>query len=306
MFSEFWIFLNLKNVFSFFIKIILFPLMKSAYNISSINTNSSLNCILFDSIIEDYYNIASIYDYNYTTIKIKKHKSNKNNSLVAVLGILVNDFGLKIEKEMLNWLTPEYQIYKIYQKYPGTLYEYPALKFAEWLTEKKNISFLLYLHTKGATHKRLTSDKIIRKFWKNEFTKPRNKLYINQIINNKTDIATPLSNGIYTWYNGMYISKRAFQLNKIYPSKNRYLYEYLFENKKTRIKGIIAENCLQPWNYLNYYNDVIKDKRKIQNIRFESLNDLEHKFNNFYLILYLLLVYLIKLIMKIYNKKFLI
>ena len=270
------------------------------------NTNSSLNSILFDSIIEDHYNIASIYDYNYTNIKIKKHISNKNNSLVAVFGILVNDFGLKIEKEMLNWLTPEYQVYKIYQKYPGTLYEYPALKFAKWLTEKKNISFLLYLHTKGATHQTITSDKIIRKFWKNEFTKPRNKLYINQIINNKTDIATPLSNGIYTWYNGMYISKRAFQLNKIYPSKNRYLYEYLFENEKTRIKGIIAEKCLQPWNYLNYNNDVKKDKRRFPNIRFELLNGLEHKFNHFYLILYLLLVYLIKLIMKIYYKKFLI
>ena len=76
---------------------------------------------------------------------------------------------------MVNWLNQEYDVYKIYQKYPGILYEYPALRFCQWLIENENISFLLYLHTKGATHKSFKdSSMLIRKFWKKEFTKPRN------------------------------------------------------------------------------------------------------------------------------------
>ena len=78
---------------------------------------------------------------------------------------------------------PEYEIYKIYQKYPGELNEYPALRFAQWLTENKNITFLLYLHTKGATHKNWKDGSIlIRKLWAREFTKPRNDLRINNFV----------------------------------------------------------------------------------------------------------------------------
>ena len=112
--------------------------------------------------------MESIYFTNYTTIKIQRHNK-KNKSLICVVGILVNANGLKIEKEMLNWLLPEYDVYKIYQKYPGTLYEYPALRFSQWLIDNKNISFLLYLHTKGATHKSINDrSMIIRKFWAKE------------------------------------------------------------------------------------------------------------------------------------------
>jgi len=38
---------------------------------------------------------------------------------------------LKIEKELLKWFTPEYNVYIVYQKNPGKLFEYPALKFAQ-------------------------------------------------------------------------------------------------------------------------------------------------------------------------------
>ena len=47
------------------------------------------------------------------------------------------DYKLKNE-----WLLPEYNVYTVYQKYPGKLFEYPALRFAQWLLKKeKNINF---------------------------------------------------------------------------------------------------------------------------------------------------------------------
>ena len=236
------------------------------------NTNGNFNNFLFDSIKSDYFNNKYIFNYNYTNIKIKKYASNNNKTLICVLGVLVNNPGLIIEKELTNWLENEYIIYKVYQKYPGTLYEYPALKFAQWLVEEKNISFLLYLHTKGATHKKVYHrDKIIRNLWKNEFTKPRNQLYISQLINNKADVVTPLRKGYITWYNGMYISKKAFQLNNIIFFKNRYIYEIYFRNNLTRIKGIISDRCLNTTDNLKLFdNKNIKEYYKNNNFHYIS------------------------------------
>ena len=57
-----------------------------------------------------------------------------NNKISCIFGVLVNGNGLQIEKSMLDWLLPEYDVYCIYQKYPGILFEYPALRFAQWLS----------------------------------------------------------------------------------------------------------------------------------------------------------------------------
>lgn len=236
--------------------------------INKLNKNLNIYQKLFDSIKGDYYDFQSIYNYKYTTIKIKRQASKKKSNLTCVFGILVNENGIKIEQEILEWLLPEYNIYKIYQKFPGRLYEYPALRFSQWLTESQNISYLLYLHTKGATHKFHSGTSLIRKLWKQEFTKPRNKIYILPIINNKADVSTPLSNGATTWYNGMFISRRAFVLNKIMPCKNRYLYEFLFSNNATRIKGVIAENVKFPWRVLiNHFKTENRTKTEINKIK---------------------------------------
>ena len=202
------------------------------------------NNFLFDSIKSDNFSITNIFNHNYTNIKIKKYSSIEKKQLICVLGILVTNLGLKIEKELTHWLEKDYEIFKVYQKYPGILYEYPALKFAQWLVENKNISFLLYLHTKGASHKIISQrDNLIKNLWKTEFSKPRNQLYISQLISNKADVVTPLRTGFVTWFNGMFISKRAFQLNNILENKNRYIYEVYFKNNNTRIKGILSNHC---------------------------------------------------------------
>ena len=77
---------------------------------------------LFNSIENDYYNMKFIYNYSYDTIKIKHKLNNKQKRLiVCVFGILVTDEGLQIEKKMIEWLLQEYDVYCVYQKYPGII-----------------------------------------------------------------------------------------------------------------------------------------------------------------------------------------
>lgn len=101
----------------------------------------------------------------------------------------------------------------------------------------------------------------------NEYKPPRNKIYIKSILNNKTDISAPFRFGACTWFNGMFISKRAFDLISEVPIfEIRYNYEGgLFNLSNIRIKGIINDN--QTAEELG--NEMHKHLRlqKIQNIK---------------------------------------
>ena len=215
---------------------------------------------LFNSIDFDYYNLSLIYNNNYNSIKIK-HKLNKNSSdlPISVLGVLVNDRGIEYEKSMLKWLLPEYDVYCVYQKYPGNLFEYPALRFAQWLSIEFNISIILYIHTKGASHPAI-DQYYTRILWKHEFTKPRNKIYINLLKNNYADISLPFRYNYYTWYNAMFISNRAFRLiNRIEVNlTNRFYYEDFFKNSNkssmpVRMKGVLNDSITSREVYFSLY-----------------------------------------------------
>jgi len=71
----------------------------------------NLTDILFDSIIGDNLNLSSIYHYNYSNIKIKHFSKKSLNKIICIFGVLVNQNGIQIKKEMLKWLSPEYDIY---------------------------------------------------------------------------------------------------------------------------------------------------------------------------------------------------
>ena len=77
---------------------------------------------------------------------------------------------------MLDWLLPEYDVYCVYQKYPGILFEYPALRFAQWLSLNYNKAIILYVHTKGAFNYNNFQNKE-KYVWKHEFTKPHSFIY---------------------------------------------------------------------------------------------------------------------------------
>ena len=248
---------------------------------------SHKNDVLFNSILGDNYNLTSIYSYNYDNIKIKHLTQNPKDKIICVLGVLVNQVGITIEKEMLDWLMPEYDVYCIYQKSPGILYEYPAIRFAQWILEKLNKSLVLYLHTKGASHVH-RFQQIIRNFWKIEFKSPRNKLYIESILNNQTDVSAPFRKNRNTWYNGMFISKRAFEIiGKVPKFINRYHYEGgLFNNTDIRIIGIIKDNQ----KALILGNEMHKHLKYLNKIN--STKEFNKKF------IFLCLIVIIKLIKK--------
>jgi len=191
------------------------------------------------------YDIYPNYIAESNTIKIIHKTYNSTNKTLCVFGVLENENGKKIEEEMLKWLLPNYDLYIVYQKYPGKLYEYPALKFAQYLIKKKKKTLLLYLHTKGAFFPNRDKDiqKIVRELWKYEYSGNNIKKYINPILNNIADVTAMFVGNRYktTWFNGFYISYRAFNIINLDKLLNtsRWNYEILFKNTKARVLGII-------------------------------------------------------------------
>lgn len=207
-------------------RIIMLLILLMVKNINPENINKNTNTLseseikhydfLFNSIQYDYYNLSLIYNNKLKNlnnfIKIK-HKSNKDSfkNITCVFGVLCNDRGLDIENSMLKWLLPEYDVYCVYQKYPGIFFEYAALRFAQWISQIYNKSIILYLHTKGAFYPQNIKEDT-RELWKHEFTKERKQIYIQLLKDNHSDISLPFTDGRYTWFNGMFISYRAFNL----------------------------------------------------------------------------------------------
>ena len=224
--------------------------------------------ILHISLDDFNYNLSCIYNNSYNTIKIKHIMKKKNslNDIVCIFGILVNDKGIEIANEMLEWLNEEYDVYCIYQKYPGNFFEYPALRFAQWLSLIFNIKIILYIHTKGAFYPSKNQDKV-RELWKYEFTNPRKNVYINLLKNNLADITLPFRCGVSTWFNGMFISNRAFNLINIIENfkYNRWYYESLFKQSSIRLKGILNDS-IEAKYIIFEINKYLHNNRKEDNI----------------------------------------
>ena len=233
------------------------------------------NFIIYPTIIYENqkYDLLKIYPKEILindTIKII-HQNNENikNKILCVFGVLENEKGLAIEKEMNKWLLPEYNVYTVYQKYPGKLFEYPALRFAQWLLEKKKDDFLLYIHTKGAFYS-TKRQKGIRECWKNEYTGKRKFEYIIPLKKKKADVTCILTGKKGgTWFNSFFISKKGFKiLGKIKPMKNRYFFERMFEkHSEAKVIGILKSNVStsRAWKIAKYYkpeNYIYKKKNK--------------------------------------------
>ena len=97
----------------------------------------------------------------------------KHTKTYCVLGVLLSDNGVEIEKDMLSWLSDKYDVISVKQNLPGELFEYPAIQFAINLC-KENNEPCLYIHTKGAANFS-NFQKQIRNMWKNEFIDNKNK-----------------------------------------------------------------------------------------------------------------------------------
>ena len=219
---------------------------------------------------KEKFNLFKIYPKKIVkknTIKII-HQNNENikNKFLCVFGVLENENGLKIENEINDWLLPEYNVYTVYQKFPGKLYEYPALRFAQWILKKKKKNFLLYIHTKGAFYP-TKRQKGIRECWKNEYTGKRKFNYIIPIKKKKFDVTCILTGKKgETWFNSFFISKKGFKnLGKLKPFKNRYFFERMFKkHPETKILGILKNkvSTSRAWKIVKYYKPENYYKKK--------------------------------------------
>ena len=232
-----------------------------------INHNSQFNK-KYNKYDNDNFNLSLIYPEGIIknkTIRIV-HKGNENieNKILCIFGILENKNGYKIEKEMLEWLLPEYDVYCVYQKYPGILYEYPAIRFAQYIINNKKKDYALYIHSKGAFYpSQLQND--IRNVWKNEYTKSNKINYVRPLKKNIADVTCIITNhGKITWFNSFFATKKGFNfLDKIKPSKSRYDFESQFSKTNAKVLGILCNNSHHPLEIINKYIYLYNSKHNI-------------------------------------------
>jgi len=243
---------------------------------------------------ENEFNLSEIFSeeiYKSNSIRIvHKSKNNNNNKVLCVFGVLESDIGLKIEIEMLEWLILNYDVYCVYQDYPGKYFEYPALRFAQWIIKKKKRDICLYIHTKGAGNNHQLQVHV-RNCWKNEYSGINKFKYINPIKNNITDITSIISSKErILWFNGFFINKNAFEIiGEIKFLNHRHHYEGLFiKYKQIRTLGILKNNATA-YDAIEFVNKYINEKYKIKYKR------------KYYKYLYLILVNFLKNIINVMN-----
>ena len=146
--------------------------------------------------------------------------------MIAVLGVLQTEEGLRVRNEMLAWLRPLYEVMEVHQCAPGVRYEYPAIALACDMSYKLQEP-VLYLHTKGAANVHPVQA-AIRQMWRKELGEQRQK-YIDLVATDAPRIATPIMSpvGKCTWFNGWVINASAAKIlrDKCVPSDARYDYE---------------------------------------------------------------------------------
>lgn len=149
----------------------------------------------------------------------------------CILGVLLTPAGLEIEQYMLSWLTQAYNVIAVRQPAPGTMFEYPALRYAQ-LYAIQNNEPVLYLHTKGAANPCRTQRRILN-LWKNEFidSKPAYEKHLAE-----ADVLLPFSGPEqFTWLNGFIATPKAYAaIPPIVLSQDRYVYEELFRGSDLR------------------------------------------------------------------------
>lgn len=167
--------------------------------------------------------------------------------ILCVFGCLMNDNGKKIKKEMLEWLTTKYDVVAVNQAYPGKLFEYPAMAFAQYAAKRFNKP-ILYIHTKGAfyTTNSLYSQNNVRELWKNEFI-----TNYDWYLKSTADVSSPFTGDKdhSTWWNGFVAKPRAWAVvPEIQFYENRYVYEHLFAGTPvTTAARIFPVNCNTPF-----------------------------------------------------------
>lgn len=171
------------------------------------------------------------------------------NKRKCVLGVLKSEEGLKIKEEMLEWLSPLYDVICVEQETPGELFEYPAIKMACDISEN-TYQPVLYIHTKGAANQHVHQT-WIRNFWKEEFG-DHIDLYFDKVNTLSPTVVAPFvaKNNKFAWFNGFIMNASAArEINKnLVIKSDRMWYEQgmMTACKNIDCIGILGEDAEIP------------------------------------------------------------
>lgn len=181
--------------------------------------------------------------------------NNNNSDSLCVLGVLDNNAGQVIKNELINWLSNKFQLFIVQQKFPGKLYEYPALNIAKQLSTKLNKN-LLYVHTKGAFYPRAEAP-VIRNIWKKLFNDKY--AWCLNYLSKTNAMCCPFSgNSKIPWYNGFFADPIAWSKLNIIPNDNRWYYE---------------TDLFKPTDILcyGYYNNNLNNSNEMTNFMLQQI-----------------------------------
>lgn len=181
------------------------------------------------------------------TIQIVEH--NKCNTKInCVLGCLRSETGMKICHELISWLQLRWHVWIVYQDYPGCLYEYPALKYAQDIASQFSKP-VLYVHTKGAFNDNPFQRDVRALWWKVFFMQYDNCLHAID----KYDVICPFTGpSKITWFNGFIASPKGWGNVTIQPETDRYVFESLWSQREISpctVHGMLSNN-------INHHTDV--------------------------------------------------
>ena len=176
----------------------------------------------------------------------------------CVLGVLKTEEGLRIKDEMLEWLTPDYDVAIAEQEAPGVLFEYPFVKKA------CEVSMLydepvLYLHTKGAANPN-PLQAVVRRLWQYAFIKEK-EIYFNTVAIPKPVVSTLIASfeQKICWFNGFVMNSAAAKNISavLKPTEKRFWFEHgmLIDAKVGIAARLICDKRENVWPTLvNYIN----------------------------------------------------
>lgn len=165
--------------------------------------------------------------------------NNDDSKPLCVFGVADNEAGREIEKEMLEWLVPNYNVIEVV--HDGTLFEYPALHFMQELCIKTGKP-CLYIHTRGAYH-RWNTTKPTRRMWRDEFVNHKNWYFktVNYVYPTVSCPSTGTTK--IPLYNGFVTNAAAMvAIPEFKPSEDRMVFEQMFTNTKVHVIGRIYIN----------------------------------------------------------------
>ena len=168
------------------------------------------------------------------------HIGNRNTPIHCVLGVLDTPNGQSIAKEMLAWITLLYDVSII--THDGSEYEYPAISYSHDYAIEHNIP-VLYLHTKGAANPNTSyKQSAVRNMWRYEFI-GQYSWYTSHL--NDGNVLCPYTGASKTtWFNGFITTPNAFKtLGDIQKTKNRFVYERLFNNTNIPVMGRVINDA---------------------------------------------------------------